>query len=209
VIPLAQQLRIELRKRKEPLLPELWPFVQEDRLHHPFVITDIDPDYAALVNSRYRSVKAAAESAKENGNWSTYINLHERPYRPDALAKCVALGLSDSGYWRLVGEVWTDSENIHQCLKRWRKLWSSNKLGRDSCMDEKERAALADLPDCFGVWRGTAHQQSVKGLSWTTDKEKAEWFARRFAIATQPLLVRGTVAKKDVIGLHPVRMTPA
>jgi hypothetical protein len=38
-------------------------------------------------------------------------------------------------------------------------------------------------------------------LSWTTDKEKAEWFARRFAIATQPLLVRGTVAKKDVMAV--------
>jgi hypothetical protein len=169
VIPLAQQLRIELRKRKEPLLPELWPFVQEDRLHHPFVITDIDPDYAALVNSRYRSVKAAAESAKENGNWSTYINLHERPYRPDALAKCVALGLSDSGYWRLVGEVWTDSENIHQCLKRWRKLWSSNKLGRDSCMDEKERAALAAV----SAYGGEPHTNSrSKGCPGQPTKKK-------------------------------------
>lgn len=41
-----------------------------------------------------------------------------------------------------------------------------------------------------------------KGLSWTIDQSKAEWFARRFAMLThlgQPRLMEGIVKKKDVL----------
>jgi hypothetical protein len=110
----------------------------------------------------------------------------------------VEFGLTGPEYWSLVGAVWVNSENIFQNLRRWRRVWCSREPGLEACMDDKERAALADLPDWFRLWRGTAHERSVRGLSWTTDREKAERFARRLAIKTKPLLAAGIVAKKDV-----------
>jgi hypothetical protein len=194
-----ERTRVELMRREEPVLRELRPFVRGNMLRHPLIIEDIgEPDHAALVNARYREVKTKAEVALEKGDWSMHIALHQRPYRLKALKNCVDSGLSGSEYWHNVGDVWIDSGNIFQGLREWKKVWCSNESGREACMDDKERAALADLPEWFRVWRGTAHQRSVRGLSWTTDKEKAEWFARRLAIETQPLLAQGTVAKKDV-----------
>jgi hypothetical protein len=196
---LAEELRTrtELMNR-EALLPELRPFLQNHRLHHPLIIEYVRPDHAAVVNARYRDLKRQADDSLAVADWSGYIFLHARPYRLEALKKCVGLGLSGSEYWRQVGDVWTDSENIFRNLRRWRKIWCSGEPRREECMDEQERAALADLPDRFRVWRGTSHQRSIKGLSWTTDKGTAEYFARRFAIETQPLLVVGAVPTKDV-----------
>lgn len=189
--------RAESITKEESLLPEL--YVVRNMLHHPLVIqTHIDPDHAVLINARYREVSGEAEAALEKGDWSTHIILHEKPYRLWALGKCVDFGLSGREYWELVGEVWVDSESIRQNLRKWRRAWCSGEPGREACMDEKERAALDDLPDWFRVWRGTAYQRSVRGLSWTTDREKAESFARRFACDTPPLVAAGTVAKKDV-----------
>jgi hypothetical protein len=65
-------------------------------------------------------------------------------------------------------------------------------------MDDEERAALADLADFVQVWRGTAYQKSIRGISWTTVREKAEWFATRFPTETPPLVAEGIVAKKDI-----------
>jgi hypothetical protein len=190
--------RLELNSKAEPLLHELRPFAHDKLLHHPLIVEYVEPDRAAVVNARYRDLRRQADDSIAEEDWSGYIFLHARPYRLDALAKCVDLGVSGSEYWRLVGEVWTDSENIFQNRRRWKRLWSSKEPEREACMDKQERARLAGFPDWFTVWRGTARQQSIKGLSWTTDKEKAVWFAERSAIETQPLLVAGTVSKKDV-----------
>ena len=54
------------------------------------------------------------QKAKADGDWNSYIFLHERPYRVGALeyASESGLGQSPSEYWRLVGGVWLDLENI-------------------------------------------------------------------------------------------------
>jgi hypothetical protein len=57
------------------------------------------------------------------------------------------------------------------------------------------------MPDEFPVYRGFIGKRG-KGLSWTIDQSKAEWFARRFAMLThlgQPRLMEGIVKKKDVL----------
>jgi hypothetical protein len=49
--------------------------------------------------------------------------------------------------------------------------------GREHLMDAEERAAL---PDVVTILRGFTHAEGARGLSWTLDRERAEWFARRF-----------------------------
>lgn len=95
----------------------------------------------------------------------------------------------------------------------WRKLWGSNRPGREAAMSDEERATLAALPDPVKVYRGVAHAERVDGLSWTLDRERALMFAHRAASPEyaafragvphsddcQPLLATGEVARDDVL----------
>lgn len=60
----------------------------------------------------------------------------------------------------------------------------------------------SDLPDTVSLWRGTSklsQAQSARGYSWTTSKEVAYWFARRFAsVNGNPLVLAAQVPKSDV-----------
>ncbi|MBV8324661.1 MAG: hypothetical protein JO049_28800, partial [Hyphomicrobiales bacterium] len=101
---------------------------------------------------------------------------------------------------RMVGNVWTDSENVFQNIGEWKRVWSHNPALREFCMEEGEREALAALPDGLTVWRGTARQRSIRGLSWTLDRDKAIWFAKRFPMRRRaPRLVEGFVHKRHVL----------
>ena len=62
--------------------------------------------------------------------------------------------------------------------------------------------ALRNLPDEFPVYQGFQGRRD-KGIAWTTDREKAVWFANRFAVLDrfgEPKLLTGVTLKKDVLG---------
>ena len=46
------------------------------------------------------------------------------------------------------------------------------------------------------VYRGIGTESRENGISWTLDKEKATWFARRFS---EGYVIQGTVEKKDIL----------
>ena len=53
--------------------------------------------------------------------------------------------------------------------------------------------------DMITVYRGV-RVNNYKGLSWTTDKQCAEWFAKRFGISEEKSYVfTGQIKKKDII----------
>ena len=187
------------RNKAEPLHAELQDFYLDGFVNHPLVVTSVNPARAARVNAEYREKKAQAKKAFANQNWGTYVFLHERPYRAKALMGCVEAGLTGDEYWKTLGSVWTDSENVHQALSTWKDLWSKDIPGRHLVMDEGERAWLASMPETFLVWRGTNYKRSVRGVSWTVDAEKAAWFARRLRMPGQKSFVAsGLVAKANV-----------
>ena len=47
-------------------------------------------------------------------------------------------------------------------------------------MNDEERRLYLALPDELTVYRGIRGRGSLKALSWTTDIEQAEWFAKRW-----------------------------
>jgi hypothetical protein len=59
---------------------------------------------------------------------------------------------------------------------------------------------MMKAPWIIQVWRGTAYERSIRGISWTTDRGRAEWFARRLGRRI-PLVAVGTVARKDVMAV--------
>jgi hypothetical protein len=65
---------------------------------------------------------------------------------------------------------------------------------------------LALLPDEITVWRGgydITPRKLANGMSWTLDRDRAIWFARRWLqgpdLAKKPLCIEGRVNKTDIL----------
>lgn len=191
----------------EELHADLVPHRRDDSMlpmiHHPLVVSIAAPHMNKSINQLYSQKKATVEKAKADGDWSRFLFMHERPYRYDALKEAIGSGLASNPklYWELVGSVWTDSENIHQSLRGWERIWSAPVLHREEVMNEDERVAFATLPAAMTVYRGVGHPRFQKGMSWTLDKARAEWFAKRFAGSggRAAHVYSGLVAKPDVL----------
>jgi hypothetical protein len=198
---------MELLDRSEDLHPDLAPHLCDGSLglmlHHPLMIQVIYfPQENARINEHYRFKVEQLAEAEAKGDWSTYVFIHERPYRMEALMDATGKGLIDDpkAYWDLVGSVWVDSENIFESFSEWCELWGENSKDRVHAMNEDEREAFAALPDTITVYRGVSREDAIDGLSWTTDKQKALWFARRLNTKeSTPMLAKGKVSKQDVL----------
>jgi len=70
-------------------------------------------------------------------------------------------------------------------------------------MDEDDYAVFRSLPDVLEIYRGTAGQtakQATYGMSWTCNRETAEWFAGVHASRGKPPQVwSGIVCRTDVL----------
>lgn len=188
---------------KDPLDPHLGLWLVEQGiglcLKHPLVFAvPYWPQQAPMYNAQFRHQQEQVEKVRANGEWESYIWLHERPYRLNALTK-VMEHLSDQRYWELVGKFWTDSENIFQNFKIWRSLWSSRRPLRQLAMDAEEQAIFGGLAETVTIYRGYQYNASMRGMSWTVDRDRAIWFARRFARRAAPKLATVTVARSKIL----------
>lgn len=191
----------------EELDPELAACVREEDgsfavLHHPLVIEV--PYVPGLrdggLNDQLRAKREALAEARREADWHTFVFLHERPYRLGALRGLTIL--DDREFWGLAGSVWTDSENIREWYEEWGEILRSRRPGRDAMMGEAEREVLAGLPDVFPVFRGVQDDDPSggrDGFSWTLERGRAAWFARRFPHRGGPLVVEGRVRRGDVV----------
>jgi len=177
---------MELMNRDEPLNPELMPWVQDvpklgRMLNNPLVQElFINEKKAAFVNYRYIQKKEAVEKALKDGDVSSYIWLHERPYRLQALIEFYneAEHIDWPKYWKAVGDVWIDSENIWQNKEEWESIWGASG-DKAKAMDAAERKKLKSLKFPLTIYRGYSSTGEIDGLSWTLSKDKAIWFAKR------------------------------
>lgn len=62
--------------------------------------------------------------------------------------------LSDEEYWELLGDIWTDSENLWQYSWMLNTLLHSNRPGKAKMMNDDEHDFLAKLPEEFTIYRG-------------------------------------------------------
>ena len=196
---------MELLTRQEDLHPDLKPWIVPMSfggmmLKHPLGVQSLPPRRDdAQANERYRYKLAALEQAEQTGDWETYIWLHERPHRVEAL-QAIASNLHGREYWEMVSHVWSDSENIWQHRRAWRKVWLSQEPERHTVMDDEEREHLAGLPDGLTIYRGVHLRSAMHGLSWTLDRTRAEWFADYRRIKKRnPMLLQTMVSKSEVV----------
>jgi len=203
----------EILERQEPLHPDLeecvgrmdngWPVLRHPLLYAvPY--TEL---WNAMYNEQYRWKQGALQKALEKHEWASYVFLHERPYRFEALLRLEtehSEKIDDQVFWDVFGACWTDTENMWQMEELVRVLLRIALMrrpgGHEAIMDEAEHHLLRSLPDQFVVYRG--HQKkNQKGLSWTLSPWKARWFAQRFYQKQNAYVSRAVCNKEDVIGL--------
>jgi len=151
-------------------------------IKHPLVNEIIYfPEMNERYNAMYNHKKEALDKTLQNEDFNSYVFLHERPWRVQALSR-IAAQAEPRAYWDLVASVWTDSENIWQNKRVWKKLLTAKAPHREAMMNAKEQKILKALSkkEKIQVYRGYEKKGDAKGFSWTTDYAKAEWFARRF-----------------------------
>lgn len=211
---IPQELLDLAAEAAEPLLPELEPYVCEGpfgpgskMLKHPLVF-EMFLSTPGLVNKRYLAKKAGVEAAAAADDWPAYVFLHERPHRFEALMFARDFGTCpEPDFWELAADVWVDSENIWQHADDWYDLFEAASADdRAAMMSTEERAALAAMPESITVWRGCEREVNEDGLSWTLDRSRAEWFARRFKRdGDAPLLIEGRLDRADVVAYFTAR----
>lgn len=204
----AQAFMDLLNRPVEPLVPMLEAYMCEGplgcpMLKHPLVFSlMVHPQEHARLNAMLQYKIDALAKAKADKKWNTAAFLYERPYRLDAFMD-IADELTDAEYWKLLGQIWTDSENIHQNRDEWAELLTANRPDRHLLMSDEERDLLAALPETgIPVYRGFMHDDAEDGLSWTLFKARARWFAKRFHTSDEdeyPRIASGTVDRKNVI----------
>jgi hypothetical protein len=174
----------ELLFKEVELRPELQEYYSVSNgipmIKHPLCFSIFHvPQQNYRMNQYYEWKTSAVQEALERKEYDTYVFLHERPYRLEAFTE-IERYLKDEHYWKLLGEVWVDSENIWQNKVAWGYLLMSDRSGKENFMNEDERAEFEKLPDEFTIYRGYQPRKNKTGFSYTTDEKKAIWFANRF-----------------------------
>lgn len=167
---------------KEELHPDLAAAYRPDPLlggtiNHPLLVQVLHvPMLNRLVNRCYLQSLQQLKAARKSENWERYIFIHARPYRAQALMEVLREVLQKPRGWKIIGQVWTDSEYPGVNLSFWSDIFSRPDAGK--MMDAKERKRFQALPDKVRIYRG-AKVRKFRGLSWTLDKKVAEKFALR------------------------------
>jgi hypothetical protein len=106
-------------------------------------------------------------------------------------------------FWPLLMEWWCDGESncmrsVVPMIKRAIE-WDGGRLPHEF-MEPEDKIFYDALPETVPIYRGTQRPGRHIGVCWTTDRKKAEWFARRFAYGEKkPVLLTGHVRKSNII----------
>ncbi len=150
-------------------------------------------------------IKIKARRQREyrcKGDWYHYVFSHDRGDRLQAFLKICHLIQVREKLWELLGQIWSDTENIWQLKDRWDLLLTRARTDPDAphFMDEKERAAFKALPNDLTIYRGCYKGLNEDGYSWTLSYERAKWFSKRLACLypkNPALLLTRQIKKSD------------
>jgi hypothetical protein len=195
-----------IAEQNETLHPDLVPYLEQSSegwmmLRHPLVYQV--PFFSnGSANAYYEQKKIAVEKATADKNYKQFVWLFERPYRVEAFIK-IADKLSDTDYWRLLSDVWIDTENQYAYLNEWKKLLASKRPNRHYMMGEEEDNILRSLSNQVTIYRGCQKGLNEDGLSWTLDKSKAKFFANRFG--KKGIILERKIPRSEIVALLTVR----
>jgi hypothetical protein len=155
-----------------------------------------EADQAAQVD-RFRAGLIGMQRAEQIAAYVGLFGSHER-----SLALFTAtLGEPADVFWRTFLEWWTACDGLWQLRKDILSAFRQRKteLSPIALMNPEDRAFYGSLPDRVTVLRGCSRRR-VRGLPWTVDRERAEFFARGGRLGQQPdpVIARAEIAKVDI-----------
>lgn len=195
----AQLLKLTEMHAPEELHPELARYIVQltyfEAIQHPLVYSvPYNAMMNKMVNMRFEQVKKSLAQALEKGDYEKAVWLHERPHRFDAFLQFMC-EFTPEKYWKVLGSIWTDTENAFQNQDMWLEVWQCDLSHRDKCMSEHELEFYKNLPEKIVAYRGT--EKNHHGLSWTLDKKRAEFFSRRYT--KNGFVLEATIDKSNVL----------
>ena len=102
--------------------------------------------------------------------------------------------LSQQEYANVVKEWYISTEFVHTDLQKWKDTFNSI-TNKNLLMTYDELNFFNNLPEKITIYRGS---YSRFGISWTLNKDTAEWFANRFKPVNTPETVNTQVFKQEV-----------
>jgi hypothetical protein len=197
---------VALMQKDEPLRADLRPYLERTNtvlgtiLRHPLYVGPVDPRRAALAHEVIDTRRKLLDESLAAGEWGSALSLYEPPFRLDGFLEHAGR-FDDASFWKMLGFTWGTQEQVWPGRGAYLTLFRSPRPGREALMDAADHEALARLPAEFPVYRGF-QGRGRRGLSWTTSRATAEWFARRFEVLDrlgEPQVVSGVARKEDVL----------
>lgn len=120
----------------------------------------------------------AMRRAKTVGEVFWFINKPDRLQIFDILARTYVFRKED--YARILRNIWISTEFPGQ-TKNEELIRIFGSADQKYLMTEEDYKALSEMPEEITIYRGCQDKKAkVKGMSWTTAFEKANWFATRW-----------------------------
>lgn len=166
-----------------------------------------NPDFS-IENTVDRARNAWNEMVEERDHFGAIMIVTPRPFRLHRLLewqqKTNLANHDGAAFNELVRDVWIDCEHPHINETAWRVVWTkvanSYFYAHLHTLKELQEREMFDEPRIF--YRGTNRVEEPPGLSWTTDRERAIWFAKRWSSMAgfEPRLLRCKATVDDMLG---------
>lgn len=171
----------------DPQPTECSPFI----IKHPFtdggfVVVGADSQFKNIMEDEQalrlwqEEVSEKIEKMEKSSDLLPYMT---KTYRL-AFLKHAEPYLSKTDYSEWLAYAWTSEEAPHRnpnfTMRQLLRLFQ--RADPQALMSEQELKKFRELDDVLTIYRGVTsyNKNTIRGLSWTLDKEKAEWFATRF-----------------------------
>lgn len=175
---------------------------------HPFAQYSI---HAAQVDGKVELFNLTSESELNAWRLATkkiinditdpldFLHIINKPYLPVFFKKINSF-LSDRDFAEFLSETWIQTEfpnsDINVSKKDFVRFFK--KANKEILMDPDEYQIYKDIPERIKVYRGLQKNAEVSALSWTLDRNVAEWFATRFH-NQDPKIAEGWINKSAVL----------
>jgi len=203
-----------MRFIKHPLVNELVIADFEDEIPEDFKRAILPKGYDAKTFGDAYVVKInfkqeLLDEAINQEDWDKVFMLIEKPYRLSWLEENYDLITDEKAYYEFLKDAYIQSEfpmdGFYDYEDLLKLFWHKNypKL----MMDKDELGFYNQLPQEITIWRGIRVEEELDeeniGFSFTLDKERAEWFAKRFSQDGKgtPMLIEAKVKKDKILSV--------
>lgn len=144
-----------------------------------------------------KAVRKMEERIQTRGSVAQCLFIVRKSYYLTFL-KYIKEDLSLADFSELLGECWIEEENPNGDVNVSTTLAAKwfRQADKKVLMNNDEYEVYSELPETFTVYRGVTPGHNPDGMSWTRERDKAEWFANRFG---EGYILKGTAKKEDVL----------